>query len=124
MQLTKLDKAIVISTILSAIKEEEFKEYVDIEKLPQVIKEVEALADNTTRKAKKEADISLISKLIDSFLEEKKPKKVVQFRCISCGYTEQYTERKARTKDGLKCKRCKHGGVMINEGIQNQTTEA
>ncbi|PED78978.1 hypothetical protein [Bacillus toyonensis] len=70
MQLTKLEKAIVISTILSAIKEEEFKEYVDIEKLPQVIKEVEALADNITRKAKKEADISLISKLIDSFLEE------------------------------------------------------
>ncbi|PDZ29154.1 hypothetical protein [Bacillus toyonensis] len=124
MQLTKLEKAIVIGTILSAIKAEELKEYVDIAKLPQVIKEVEALADNTTRKAKKEADISLISKLIDSFLEEKKPKKVVQFRCISCGYTEQHTERKARTKDGLKCKRCKHGGVMINEGIQNQTTEA
>ncbi|QPW49557.1 hypothetical protein G9298_17980 [Bacillus thuringiensis] len=124
MQFTKLEKAIVIGTIFSAIKAKELKEYVDVEKLPPLIKEIEALADNTTRKAKKEADISLISKLIDSFLEEKKPKKVVQFRCISCGYTEQYTERKARTKDGLKCKRCKHGGVMINEGIQNQTTEA
>ncbi|MBJ8133899.1 hypothetical protein [Bacillus cereus group sp. N3] len=124
MQLTKLEKAIAIGSILSSIKAEEFKEYVEVEKIPQVIKEVEALADSTTRKVKKEADISLISKLIDSFLEEKKPKKVVQFRCISCGYTEQYTERKARTKDGLKCKRCKHGGVMINEGIQNQTTEA
>ncbi|HDR7412289.1 TPA: hypothetical protein QCX14_002375 [Bacillus toyonensis] len=72
MQLTKLEKAIAIGSILSGIKAEELKEYVDVEKLPQVIKEVEALADNTTRKAKKEADISLISKLIDSFLEESK----------------------------------------------------
>ncbi|HDR7316700.1 TPA: hypothetical protein QCX52_001622 [Bacillus toyonensis] len=72
MQLTKLEKAIAISTILSGIKAEEFKEYVDVERLPQVIKEVEALADNTTRKVKKEADISLISKLIDSFLEDGK----------------------------------------------------
>lgn len=124
MQLTKLEKAIAIGSILSGIKAEEFKEYVEVEKIPQVIKEVEALADKTTRKVKKEADISLISKLIDSFLEEKKPKKVVQFRCILCGYTEQYTERQARTKDGLQCKHCKHGGAMINEGIQDQTTEA
>ena len=51
-------------------------------------------------------------------------KKYVQFRCMLCGYTEQYTERQARTKDGLRCKRCKHGGAMINDGIQNQTTEA
>ncbi|PHF90524.1 hypothetical protein COI63_33660 [Bacillus toyonensis] len=72
MRLTKLEKAIVIGTILSAIKAKELKEYVDVEKLPQVIKEVEALADKTTRKVKKEADISLISKLIDSFLEESK----------------------------------------------------
>ncbi|MCQ6359962.1 hypothetical protein [Bacillus cereus] len=72
MQLTKLEKTIVISTILSAIKAEELKEYVDIEKLPQVIKEVEALADVTTRKVKKQADISLISKFIDSLLEGSK----------------------------------------------------
>ncbi|PEM45576.1 hypothetical protein COF80_32485 [Bacillus toyonensis] len=72
MQLTKLEKAIAIGSILSGIKAEEFKEYVEVEKIPQVIKEVEALADKTTRKVKKEADISLISKLIDSFLEESK----------------------------------------------------
>ncbi|OXB95636.1 MULTISPECIES: hypothetical protein [Bacillus] len=72
MQLTKLEKAIAIGSILSGIKEEKFKEYVEVEKIPQVIKEVEALADKTTRKVKKEADISLISKLIDSFLEESK----------------------------------------------------
>ncbi|AJQ59296.1 hypothetical protein CON48_18820 [Bacillus thuringiensis] len=72
MQLTKLEKAIAIGSILSGIKGEEFKEYVEVEKIPQVIKEVEALADKTTRKVKKEADISLISKLIYSFLEESK----------------------------------------------------
>ncbi|MFV1455494.1 hypothetical protein [Bacillus mycoides] len=72
MQLTKLEKAIAISSILSGIKAEELKEYMDVEKLPPLIKEVEALSDNTTRKVKKEADISLISKLIDSFLEESK----------------------------------------------------
>ncbi|KXY79867.1 MULTISPECIES: hypothetical protein [Bacillus] len=72
MQLTKLEKAIAIGSILSGIKGEEFKEYVEVEKIPQVIREVEALADKTTRKVKKEADISLISKLIDSFLEESK----------------------------------------------------
>ncbi|MFV1457058.1 hypothetical protein [Bacillus mycoides] len=72
MQLTKLEKAIAISSILSGIKAEELKEYVDVEKLPPVIKEVEVLADKATRKVKKEADISLISKLIDSFLEEGK----------------------------------------------------
>ncbi|PEN31080.1 hypothetical protein CN543_29790 [Bacillus toyonensis] len=72
MQLTKLEKAIAISSIFSGIKAEELKEYVDVERLPQVMKEVEALADNTTWKVKKEADISLISKLIDSFLEDDK----------------------------------------------------
>ncbi|HDR8170441.1 hypothetical protein ACQVPW_07820 [Bacillus cereus] len=72
MELTKLEKAIALGTILSGIKAEELKEYVDVEKLPSVIKEVEALADKTTRKVKKEADISLISKFIDSFLEGSK----------------------------------------------------
>jgi hypothetical protein len=78
MELSKLEKAIAIGTILSGIKAEELTEYVDVEKLPRLIKEVEALTDNTTRKVKKEADISLISKLIDSFLEENKQKQIKQ----------------------------------------------
>lgn len=72
MELTKLEKAIFISTILSAIKDDDLKQYVDLEKLPSLIKEVEALADSITRKAKKEVDIVLINKTIDSFLEESK----------------------------------------------------
>ncbi|PDY76943.1 hypothetical protein [Bacillus cereus] len=117
MELSKLEKAIAISTVITSIDMKELEEYMDLEKVPLLIESVEELYNNTTPKAKKEADISLISKLIDSFLEEKKPKKVVQFRCISCGYTEQYTERRARTKDGLSCKHCKRGGAMINNGI-------
>ncbi|MCC2412611.1 MULTISPECIES: hypothetical protein [Bacillus cereus group] len=70
MELTKLEKAIVIGTILSAIKEKEFKEYVDLDKLPPLIKEIESMSDNITRTVKKETDKILINKLIDSFLEE------------------------------------------------------
>ena len=51
-------------------------------------------------------------------------KRYVQFRCLSCGYTVQYTERQARTKDGLRCKHFECGGAMIETRIQNQTTEA
>ncbi|PFC53259.1 DNA-binding protein [Bacillus cereus] len=50
--------------------------------------------------------------------------KNVQFICMFCGYKEQLSKRKAKYKDGLRCKRCECGGAMINEGIQNQTTEA
>ncbi|PEC19300.1 hypothetical protein [Bacillus cereus] len=72
MQLTKLEKAIAIGTILSAVTEEELKEYVALEKLQLLVKEIDVLARNTTPNVKKEADISLINKLIDSFLEESK----------------------------------------------------
>ncbi|MDM5235477.1 hypothetical protein QUF83_04470 [Bacillus cereus] len=72
MQLTKLEKAIVIGTILSAVTEEELKEYVALEKLQLLVKEIDVLARNTTPNVKKEADISLINKLTDSFLEESK----------------------------------------------------
>jgi len=50
--------------------------------------------------------------------------KYVQFVCMICGYTEQLSERKAKRKDGLRCKQCECGGAMIDERIQNQTTEA
>ncbi|AFQ27604.1 hypothetical protein P4493_15870 [Bacillus thuringiensis] len=71
-KLTKLEKAIAIGTILSAVTEEELKEYVVLEKLQSFIKQGDVLSGNTTPNEKKEADISLINKLIDSFLEESK----------------------------------------------------
>ncbi|MEX0375680.1 hypothetical protein AB3X48_00655 [Bacillus sp. S4] len=72
MELTKLERAIMIGTILSAVTEEELKEYVAIEKFQSFIKKGDALAGNTTPNAKREADISLINKLIDLSLEESK----------------------------------------------------
>ena len=124
MRLTKLEKAIALGTILNSIGVDDIEEYVDLETLPLIVEVLDEFHRNTTPKAKKEADVSLINKLIDDLLKRKRDQEVVQFKCISCGYAEQYTERQARTKDGLQCKHCKHGGVMINEGIQNQTTEA
>lgn len=70
MKLTKLEKAIAIGTILSAVTKEELNEYVDPEKLQSLIKGIEVLGGNTTPNVKKEADISLINKLINSFLAE------------------------------------------------------
>ncbi|MBP3967993.1 helix-turn-helix domain-containing protein [Bacillus sp. WL1] len=43
--------------------------------------------------------------------------KNVQFICMFCGYKEQLSKRKAKHKDGLRCKQCECGGAMINEGI-------
>ncbi|PDZ42266.1 hypothetical protein [Bacillus wiedmannii] len=70
MELTKLEKAIAIGTILSTLTEEELKESVGLEKLQAFIEQGEVLDENITPNEKKEADKTLINKLIDSFLEE------------------------------------------------------
>ncbi|HDR6242858.1 TPA: hypothetical protein QCU24_000545 [Bacillus cereus] len=124
MQLTKLEKAIAISTLIHSVGVDDIEEYVDVEKLPILIEVIEGFHNNLTLAAKKEADISLMNKLIDDLLRSKRVQKIVQFRCKVCGYTEQYNERIAKSKDGLGCKWCEDGGVMCNEGIQNQTAEA
>ncbi|MEX0416519.1 hypothetical protein [Bacillus sp. C30] len=72
MELTKLEKAITIGTILSALTEKELKGYIDLEKLQAFIEQSEVLDENITPNEKKEADKTLINKLIDSFLEESK----------------------------------------------------
>ncbi|MDA2118780.1 helix-turn-helix domain-containing protein [Bacillus cereus] len=48
----------------------------------------------------------------------------INFICMFCGYKEQLSARNAKYKDGLRCKQCECGGAMIDERIQNQTTEA
>ncbi|ALL23639.1 hypothetical protein ABEX41_12940 [Bacillus tropicus] len=124
MQLTKIEKAIFLGTILNAIDEDKLEDYVELESLRTVANVLNKLHKKTKPEEKKEAITSLIGKLMHELSKGNDREKVVQFRCISCGYKEQYTERKARTKDGLQCKYCKRGGAMINEAIQNQTTEA
>ncbi|MFJ8119547.1 hypothetical protein [Bacillus mycoides] len=123
MELTKLEMAIVLGAFVQGLGEEVINNN-ESKLLKQLEDKLDEIVNNSTPNQMKEAGESVVNKFILGLLEEKKPKKVVQFRCISCGYTEQYTERQARTKDGLQCKHCKHGGAMINDGIQNQTTEA
>ncbi|MFE4764403.1 hypothetical protein [Bacillus mycoides] len=69
-QLTKLEKGIIIGTILGAIGEEELEEYIEVEKFEPLIKPFDEMQDNTTPKAKKEAITSLLNKLTDDFLKE------------------------------------------------------
>ncbi|MEJ9111498.1 hypothetical protein LAV76_01865 [Bacillus paramobilis] len=72
MELTNIEKAIAIGTILSALTEEELGEYVGLEQLQVFIEQGEVLGENITPNGKKEADKNLINKLMDSFLEESK----------------------------------------------------
>ncbi|HHT7142300.1 hypothetical protein PDN33_01470 [Bacillus cereus] len=123
MQLTKLEMAIVLGAFVQGLGEEAINNN-ESKLLKQLEDKLDEIVNNSTPNQMEEAGESVVNKFILGLLEEKKPKRFVQFRCISCGHKERYTERQARTKDGLQCKHCKHGGAMINEGIQNQTTEA
>lgn len=123
MQLTKLEMAIVLGAFVQGLGEEAINNN-ESKLLKQLEDKLDEIVNNSTPNQMKEAGESVVNKFILGLLEEKKPKRFVQFRCILCGHKERYTERQARTKDGLQCKHCKHGGAMINEGIQNQTTEA
>lgn len=123
MQLTKLEMAIVLGAFVQGLGEEAINNN-ESKLLKQLEDKLDEIVNNSTPNQMKEAGESVVNKFILGLLEEKKPKRFVQFRCISCGHKERCTERQARTKDGLQCKHCKHGGAMINEGIQNQTTEA
>ncbi|OAK42639.1 hypothetical protein [Bacillus wiedmannii] len=123
MQLTKLEMAIVLGAFVQGLGEEAINNN-ESKLLKQLEDKLDEIVNNSTPNQMKEAGESVVNKFILGLLEEKKPKRFVQFRCISCGHKERYTGRQARTKDGLQCKHCKHGGAMINEGIQNQTTEA
>ncbi|WP_033707092.1 hypothetical protein [Bacillus mycoides] len=123
MQLTKLEMAIVLDAFVQGLGEEAINNN-ESKLLKQLEDKLDEIVNNSTPNQMKAAGESVVNKFILGLLEEKKPKRFVQFRCISCGHKERYTERQARTKDGLQCKHCKHGGAMINEGIQNQTTEA
>ncbi|MCU5488503.1 hypothetical protein NYE71_05905 [Bacillus sp. FSL K6-0273] len=55
---------------------DDIEEYVDLAILPYIIKVLDEFHRNTTPKAKKEADVSLINKLIDDLLKIKENKKL------------------------------------------------
>ncbi|MES5942960.1 MULTISPECIES: hypothetical protein [unclassified Bacillus cereus group] len=71
--LTKLEKAMVVGIILSALhSRKKIKQYVGLERLPDVIKVLDELQENTTLVDKEEAITSLINKLMDDLLEKDK----------------------------------------------------
>ncbi|MBJ8189190.1 hypothetical protein [Bacillus cereus] len=71
MQLTKLEKAITLGTILNAIDEDNLEEYVELETLRPVVKVLNKLNKRTKPEEKKEAITNLISKMMDDLLNSK-----------------------------------------------------
>lgn len=73
MELNKLEKAITVGIILRALRNrKKIKQYVGLERLPDVIKVLDKLQENTTLEDKEEAITSLINKLMDDLLEKDK----------------------------------------------------
>ncbi|PFB82928.1 hypothetical protein CN286_07980 [Bacillus anthracis] len=71
MQLTKLEKAIVLGTILNAVEEDKLEEYVELETLRPVVKVLNRLNKRTKPEKKKESITNLISKLMNDLLNDK-----------------------------------------------------
>lgn len=73
MELNKLEKAMVIGIILRALRsKKKIKQYVGLERLPDVIQVLDELQENTTFEDKEEAITSVINKLLDDLLEKDK----------------------------------------------------
>ncbi|EMX0194227.1 hypothetical protein CN917_28430 [Bacillus thuringiensis] len=68
MEITSLEKAIVLSTILNAIDEYKLEDYVELEKLRPLVKVLNKLQKGTKLEEKKEAITNLINKLMDYLL--------------------------------------------------------
>ncbi|MEC2553380.1 hypothetical protein P9W85_18515 [Bacillus tropicus] len=71
MQLTKLEKAIALGTILNSIDDDNLEEYVELETLRPVVKVLNRLNKRTKPEKKKEAVTNLISQLMDDLLNGK-----------------------------------------------------
>lgn len=71
MELTKLEKAIALGTILNSIDEDKLEEYVELETLRPVVKVLNRLNKRTKPEKKKEAVTNLISQLMDDLLNGK-----------------------------------------------------
>lgn len=73
MELNKLEKAMVIGIILRALRsKKKIKQYVGLERLPDVIQVLDELQENTTFEDKEEAITSVINKFLDDLLEKDK----------------------------------------------------
>ncbi|HFF1841054.1 hypothetical protein P4K54_08095 [Bacillus cereus] len=71
MELTKLEKAVALGTILNSIDEDKLEDYVELESLRPVVKVLNKLHKRTKPEDKKKAITNLINTLIDNLLESK-----------------------------------------------------
>ncbi|MGX5538159.1 hypothetical protein ACWKTJ_09560 [Bacillus wiedmannii] len=70
MPLNKMEKAMTIGIILRALhSRKKIKQYVGLERLPDVIKVLDELQEKATLEEKEEAITSVINKLLDDLLE-------------------------------------------------------
>ncbi|WP_151035563.1 hypothetical protein [Bacillus wiedmannii] len=66
MELNKLEKAMIVGIILKALRsKKKIKQYVELEKLPDVIKVLDELQMNTSFEDREESLTSLINKLLN-----------------------------------------------------------
>ncbi|MDR5045497.1 hypothetical protein FNE59_07305 [Bacillus thuringiensis] len=73
MDFNKLENAMTIGIILRALRSrKKIKQYVGLERLPDVIKVLDELQANTTLEEKEEAITSVINKLLEDLLEKDK----------------------------------------------------
>ncbi|EEK47596.1 hypothetical protein FO497_30885 [Bacillus cereus ATCC 10876] len=73
MELNKLEKAMVIGIILRALRsKKKIKQYVGLERLPDVIQVLDELQEKATLEEKEEAVTSVTKKLLDDLLEKDK----------------------------------------------------
>lgn len=73
MKLNKLEKAMIVGIILKALRsKKKIKQYVGLEKLPDVIKVLDELQMNTSFEDREEALTSLINKLLNDLSEDDK----------------------------------------------------
>lgn len=73
MELNKLEKAMIVGIILKALRsKKKIKQYVGLEKLPDVIKVLDELQTNTSFEDREEALTSLINKLLNDLSEDDK----------------------------------------------------
>ncbi|HDR4529796.1 hypothetical protein [Bacillus cereus] len=73
MEFNKLEKAMIVGIILRALRsKKKIKQYVGLERLPNVIKVLNELQMITTFEGREEALISLLNKLLNALSEDDK----------------------------------------------------
>ncbi|MEG7339133.1 hypothetical protein V6E27_10895 [Bacillus cereus] len=73
MDFNKLEKAMIVGIILKALRsKKKIKQYVGLEKLPDVIKVLDELQMDTTFEDREDAITSVINKLMDDLLDKDK----------------------------------------------------